>query len=375
MKLLVLASRFPFPLEKGDKLRLYHHLRLLSRKHRICLVALHLDEIKEADKKEIESFCEEIHTFKLGRIGSLFALIKGVFSKKPWQVSLFHRRHIERSIKEISAQFKPDKVFCQLVRMAPYAAKIEAPVTLDIMDAFSLGMKRRAANSAWPLQLLFQEETRRLKRYEQQVLKDFEDCAIISQQDADALGAAIRIVPNGVDTEHFAPSTDHKQSHDLVFVGNMGYFPNVQASQCLVKEIVPLLEGAPRVLLAGARPSAAVKALANEQIELTGWVDDIREAYLSGKVFAAPLFTGSGQQNKILEAMALGIPCVTTSIVNNAIGARHGEHILVADSFTDFAACLERLLADSELRDTIGKAARRFVVKNYSWEQAVAGLI
>ena len=127
--------------------------------------------------------------------------------------------------------------------------------------------------------------------------------------------------------------------------------------------------------LAGARPHPSVQALEEDsRIRVTGWVDDIRKAYQSGKIFVAPLFTGSGQQNKILEAMAMGQCCVTTSLVNNAIHAKADSEILIADEIPIFAHHILRLLQHPEQIKRIGTAARSFVESQYSWESSVAQL-
>jgi sugar transferase (PEP-CTERM/EpsH1 system associated) len=376
VKLLVLASRFPWPLEKGDKLRIYHQLRLLSREHRIVLCALSRVDVSAGDKAAIASFCEEVHIFKIGKMDGAFALAKTTLSKRPWQVGLFYRKTIEQKIKGIARAWQPDRVFCQLTRVAPYAEALDFPVTFDFMDAFSVGMKRRADNSPWPASWVFAEESRRLLAYERKLLQRFDDCTIIAQPDADAIGKGIRIVPNGVDLDYFSPQNRRKEiQYDLVFVGNMSYYPNVQAASSLVKAIMPKLKEHVTVLLAGANPGLAVKNLASERVDVPGWFEDIRDAYSGGRIFVAPLFTGSGQQNKLLEAMGLGIPCITTPIVANGLGARAGEHLLVAGKIDTFAAAIERLLEDELLREQLSEAGRAFVEENFTWEHAVGKLL
>ena len=132
----------------------------------------------------------------------------------------------------------------------------------------------------------------------------------------------------------------------------------------LLKEVSTI-----KLLLAGARPSQEIRQYAQlPQVDVLGWVDDIRTAYQAGQIFIAPLFTGSGQQNKILEAMALGIPCITTSIVNDAIGAREGVEILLAETVSDFILQITKLLDQPVLYASISANARKFVESHYSWE-------
>ena len=129
-----------------------------------------------------------------------------------------------------------------------------------------------------------------------------------------------------------------------------------------------------RYQIAGARPDKRVKLLAGKNVTITGWIEDIREAYSSCKVFVAPLWSGTGQQNKILEAMAMGVPCVTSSAVNNAIGATHEQEIMVADTEEEFKVCIERLLNDVKFYMELKENALMFVRENYSWEQSVETL-
>jgi glycosyltransferase involved in cell wall biosynthesis len=184
----------------------------------------------------------------------------------------------------------------------------------------------------------------------------------------------VKIVPNGVDTSFFKPILTAKKEYDIAFIGNMGYVPNVEGARYLVQEILPLLLRqfpAIKVLIAGARPTALVQSLASDNVTVTGWVEDIREAYASAKLFVAPLFLGSGQQNKILEAMAMKIPCVTSTLVNNAIGATPNEAIVLADDKVAFAKQITTLLQHPNHIDAISTAGLAYVQKHYSWESYV----
>ncbi len=376
-RLLVLTSRFPYPLERGDKLRIYHQIKHLSEESEIYLFSISNREIEENERAELAAFCREVHVFRV-RLGDIaWALLSGILSHRPFQVHYFYRRSIHEAIRAAAARIRPHAVLCQLLRMAPYAEGLGAPSGLDYMDAFSLGMKRRAELAPWWQRPLLRLERRRLLSYEKKIYAHFEAHAIISNQDREALplanSASVAILPNGVDSSYFAPMAEIEPTFDLVYVGNMGYFPNVQAAKMLVKDILPklVLPAPARLLLAGARPAhELLQMAAPPRVEFTGWVEDIRMSYASGKVFAAPLFAGSGQQNKILEAMCMGIPCVVTEIVNRAIGGTHGTHLLIANDLTSFVACIQQLLDDELLRKKIGQAGRVLVMEKYDWVQA-----
>lgn len=373
-KVVMLTSRFPYPLERGDKLRIYHHIRLLADRYDIYLFSLSDKPVSEKEEAHLKSFCKEVHIQYVRKGDILVELLKGIFSRLPFQVHYFLRSEIKQDFQSKIRAIKPDVVYCQLLRMAAYADELPFPKALDYMDTFSLGMKRRIQNSPWWQRPLLRIELARLINYEQRIFPLFNAHSIISKQDKEALplddSSTIITIPNGVDTEFFRPDPTVIPDSEIVFVGNMGYFPNVEAAKILAREILP---GVKKVipaglLLAGARPATEVKLLeAEPDVSLTGWLDDIRDGYRSGKVFVAPLFAGSGQQNKILEAMSMGIPCVVTKIVNEAIGGTHGKNLFVAESIQEFIDLTIRLLQDEELRARMGAEARDFVRATFDW--------
>lgn len=273
--------------------------------------------------------------------------------------------------------FQPDHLFCQLIRMAEYAKAWSGTKTLDYMDAFSFIFQTRAEKASGLKRALLVAERDRLVRYEEQVFSCFDQHLIISQRDRQQLPVSekedITVVPNGVDVDYFSPHGQLEKEQDVVFVGNLGYHPNVEAVQWFHRKVYPLLlQERPniRILIAGARPSSRIKSLANEHISVSGWLPDIREAYGSGKVFVAPLFHGGGQQNKLLEAMSMELPCITTHRVNASLGASAGKVLIEAETGPSFAKAILLLLASKEKRREMGKAGRVFVEENYSWEKS-----
>ena len=221
--------------------------------------------------------------------------------------------------------------------------------------------------------MIYRKESKKMIAYEKLIQKHFDHCTVISHADAQLLELDSRspfsILENGVYVEEINEGLIEKK-YDISFIGNMGYLPNIEAAISLAKEIIPALDPHVRLLIAGARPEASVKALANDsRVTVTGWVDDIRIAYLSSKVFVAPLYSGTGQQNKILEAMSLGIPCITTPQVNRSIGARPDEEILIAENNIQFIQILKKVLNDTERLNRISSNAYTFVKKRFSWEQ------
>ena len=379
MKLLVLTSRFPYPLEKGDKLRIFNQIRELSRQHEIILCALTEEIVQDADYQQVMPFCSQIHVFHLSQITIFLNILSGILRGLPFSVSYFFNKKIQRQILDIAAREKPNHVYAQLIRTSEYFKETTYPKTLDYMDAFSVGMKRRSQDDAWFLRLFYALESKLLRRYETTIFAYYNHLTIISQQDKLLMigneDINIKVVPNGIDYQYFTPNYEQKVQpiYDIVFVGNLGYYPNIQAAKYLVNQILPLLKKEYpniKILLAGARPSQEIELLANENVNIKRDLVDIREAYLAAKIFVAPIFHGSGQQNKILEAMAMGLPCITTTLVNNAILAKPNEEILTADTEGAFVEQIKNLLQDIDYQLIIKANGREFVKTHYSWHTA-----
>jgi len=251
------------------------------------------------------------------------------------------------------------------------------------MDALSKGMYRRADITHGLKKQLFRIEGKRLAEYENRIFDYFNHHTIISKQDRAFISHPqrdqIRVIENGIGEEFASFPLDSAPEFDIVFTGNMNYPPNIESAVFLVEEVMPLLKDkfpALKLLLSGANPHQRVKDLAvKDKIYVTGWIDDIRTSYASGKLFVAPLQIGTGLQNKLLEAMAMGRPSITTPLANNALNAIHNESILIASNATEFAAAIELLLTDPVRYKSIASAGKAFVLKTFSWPHAVEKLV
>lgn len=378
-KLVVFTSRFPFPLEKGDKLRAYHQIKELSNSFEIHLFSITEHKVKSDHLEELKKYCKEVHTFHLSPLKKWFGAFVNLFDKKPIQVGYFYNWSIHKNVKRLLAQIKPDHIYTQLIRSSEYVKNYhDCPKTIDYMDALSKGLERRSETARGFKKWIFQLEYKRLMDYENSIFEYFENHTIISEQDRKFIfhkdKEQITVVPNGVDTDFFKVNSTTK-SADLVFTGNMSYPPNITASKYIVNDILPLLEEDVKIILAGANPSKEVLALQSNQVEVTGWVDDIRTSYTAAKVFVAPMFIGTGLQNKLLEAMAIGVPCITTTLANNALGAEENKEILIANDAQSFRSKIIELLQDEEKSATISENAKLFVEKNYDWKPVTRKLI
>ncbi|MDQ3110217.1 MAG: glycosyltransferase [Bacteroidota bacterium] len=376
MKILCITSRIPWPLEKGDKLRAYNQLKHLSKNHTIILCAINDTAVHPDAEKELKKFCSEIHVCRISKIGIFFNLMRGLFSGIPLQVAYFTSLSAKRKIDDVIAKSKPERIFAQLIRSAEYVRHHkEIPRTLDYMDIFSKGIERRIPKVNLMWRWVFVMEWKRLLKYEAAVFTDFNSLTIISQQDRDLLPvknpAEVHVIANGVDTDFFKPMPAEKD-YELLFNGNMNYPPNVESAVYLAEKILPIVrkkKPGTRILISGASPSAEVLALQSEHVTVTGWVDDIRKSFARSKILVAPMQSSIGLQNKLLEAMAMKIPCVTTTLSNNALKAVPDSQVLVADTPEQFATHIHLLLDHPDKAEQLAENGYRMVHDRFNWEK------
>ena len=380
---MVITSRFPYPLDKGDKLRAYHQIKELAKECEVHLVSLSNKNIHEKDKNELEKICKSVSIYKLNKLQSLLSLFGALFNKKPFQVALFYNKNIHKKIKKKTREINPNHIYCQLIRCAEYVKdEFDIPKTIDFMDVLSKGIERRISTSPFYLKKILETEAERLKIYENIMFEYFDNHAIISLQDQELIyhvkREEIAIIPNGIDTHFFSPDSKIKKKYTLLFNGNMQYQPNVKSAIYIVTYILPLVkEKIPRVslLISGTSPTKEVQELASDAVTVSGWMDDIRDAYNQAIIFIAPMQIGTGLQNKLLEAMAMEMPCVTSKLANNALNAKTNDEILIGNSKEEYAELIIKLINDSSKREALGKNGQTYVRNNFNWETSTKKLL
>lgn len=378
MKIFVLLPRIPYPLEKGDKLRAFNQIKQLSRRNEIVLCALNDNaKVSEQDAfRALQPYCQSINFIKISKPQIALGLVRAFMKGLPMQCGYFYNAKAAKKIDALIKKHQPDMIFGQLLRVAEYIRNKDIPKTIDYQDVFSYGMKRRADIASPLTRPVYSMEYHRLCRYESAIFDDFDVKTIISQPDCELIPhpkkGEILIIPNGVDHDYFKPQECEKK-YDLVFTGNMSYAPNVNAVEYLANEILPIVRKTlPEVKLyiAGATPDQRIKKVASEHIIVSGWLDDIRDAYAQSRVFIAPMRIGTGLQNKLLEAMSMGLPAITTPLANGSLGATPDEEILVGSNATELAQHIITLLTDKEKAVRIAQAGFDFTNSVYDWGKA-----
>ena len=375
MKILLALSRFPWPTDKGDKLRAWNHILGLSEQHELHLFCLSDEQVSNTSIEKVKEVCSSVTLFPLKKLSRYARLGLNIFSNKPMQVAYFTDAAAIKQFKLLAEKVKPDLTLIQLARMAEYARAVEGKKMIDYQDAFSKGLERRKEHNPWFMRRILHFEYERLKSYESRIFNQFDVAAIISKQDAELIhhekNSDLVILPNGVDTDYYKPEPRAK-TLDLLFTGNMGYEPNVNCVKYVVQDVLPLLDKEfPHLqfVAAGKDPAAELKRLKSRHLQLTGWVDDLRNYYQQARIFVAPMQIGVGMQNKILEAMSMGLPVITTKLANNAIGAVHGKEVWLADTPEKVAEAIAYLLNNTELALSIGQNARNLMVNEFSWHK------
>lgn len=380
MRILFVASRFPWPLTQGDRLRAYHQLRLLAQRHRLVLLAPQPEADVEENLSVIRPFCERIELVATPLWKRFWHLAHAPFTDLPLQTLFAFDPQMRRQTEWLLREETFDLIHVQLMRMAPVANGLrDVPTVIDFIDALSLNMKRRTEREAWHRAWLFRLEARRAQAYEQRLLAHYDQAVVSTRQDHEALSAhnKIHVVPNGVDPD-CAFVADGRAPNVIAFTGHISYFPNADAAIWFVNHVWPLVRRHvpdAQFWIIGADPPPAVRALTrHDGVVVTGRVPSIAHYLQQATLAIAPMQCGSGMQLKVLEAMACGAPIVVTPFALGGLDVCHGEHLLIAHNAAEFADQVTQLLRDRSLRRRLAANARRLVDEKYTWERSVAQL-
>ena len=383
MKLVIITPRVPDTLDKGDKLRIFHQIKFLSISNEIHLISLSSKKNSKLNK-ELEKYITNFYIINTSKIKRVINLIYySIFKKLPFQVSYYYSRKNKNKIDEIITDIKPNYIYCQLIRTAEYIKNRNERKIIDFMDCFSLGLKRRAKKSNFLTKNIIDFEYKRVKKYESEIFNYFQSYTIISEFDKQNINHKknkdITIVENGIDTNYFNRNSKKYTKRTIIFVGNMSYKPNVIAAKFICEKIFPLVKQKvknTKVIIAGSNPNKEVKKLSrlNKNIKITGFITDIRDAYLKGSVFIAPMFIGSGLQNKLLEAMSMKIPCITTELANKSLNATKKE-IMIAKNEHEFAEKCIELFNNKEKTLNLIENGYKFVKSKYDWKKSTSKII
>lgn len=398
MRVLFLTQIVPYPPDSGPKVKTYHVLRYLAeRGYNVTLLSFvrpaettHLDALKKV--------CAEVYAVPMRRSISadVRALPTSLLSGQPFLVTRDARPEMTRRIKELTRSRRYDLVHADQLTMAQFALQAEGPRRVfDAHNAVWSIVERSAQTAPVFLRPVLSMETRRTRRYEGELVRGFDHTLVVSDVDRDNLlraaaggnsnsqgewAARLTVIPIAVDCRALAPVRRTEGSTNILTASTLFYPPNADGVRWFAREVYPLVRRqVPEATLTivGPRPPRDIAALAVEQapqIKVTGYVPDLVPYLRAAAVMVVPVRSASGMRVRILEALARGVPVVTTTTGVEGIAARDQEHLLIADSPQDFAAAVARVIRDPDLGCRLAAQGRALAEREYDWQVALPKL-
>ena len=387
MKILIAAPRFPYPLDKGDRLTIYNYLKYFhSIGFSVTLVVFYENDSELDNIDKIEGFCEKLIPIKLKRTTAALNVIKNIFAKIPFQISYYQNSEFKNTVNELVENGKYDLLYAHTIRMAPFIKNFHLPKVCAMQISMALNYRRlKEKSSNIFMKIFYTLEWKLVKKFEHNITYYFDKCFLISKYDRDEIeksGKELQNIfynPHGVDHVYFEPDLSvKKEKNTLIMTGNFGYYPNTDAILYFYNEIFPLvLEKIPdiKIYVVGKNPPSELQSLQSKNLVVTGMVDDLRPYLNKACIGIDPLRIGAGLQNKVIEAMSMALPVVATSAANEGIMAKDGSEILIADTIEEFAEKIIYLLNSESKQQELSKNARAFILREYTWEYFLNQLV
>ncbi|HEY7499686.1 MAG TPA: glycosyltransferase [Vicinamibacterales bacterium] len=394
MRILWLNTNLLLPLDKGGKLRTWHLMRHLAKRHEITCISFADPAPPHAHIAGMSEVCSKLVTIprrESTKEGLRFyaAVARHVLNPLPYAVAQYRSRRYRRAVRRALAAGSFDRIVCDfLVPAVNMPNRLPCPSALFTHNVEAEIWRRHAETERRPMRKrLYRTQWKRMLRFEGRTMARFDRVLAVSEVDRDTLqrlygnelAAPVSVIPTGVDTQYFVPQpVDPSGARRIVFTGSMDWLPNADGVEYFCREILPLIrrdEPDATFTIAGRSPTPAVRRLAQDRgVEVTGRVEDIRPYLAKSAVYVVPLRIGGGTRLKIFEAMSAGRAVVSTSIGAEGLPTENGRHLLIADDPQAFAHAVVRLLRDATTREAIERAARALVTGRYDWAAAAMHL-
>ena len=379
MHVALLTPTLPWPADTGGKLRIYHLLGGLAQENQIDLFSVYYGAPPPIGP--LAQHCAKVTLVRLAPRYTRRRQLGDLLRPFPRSVAYFYATGARQQLLARSATTY-DLVICDELMMAPYARAVAqraaCPLLLIRPKIDSLHYTEMAQQRPWGrAKVLDWWEAQQLRRYELAALRHFDAALVCSDEDGaitQAQNSQIRVatIANGADTTFFTPQRQPDTRPTILLLGTMHYYPNVDSVHYFFETIYPALRQAQpdlQVLIVGHQPPPAIQALAElPGVTVTGSVDDVRPYMARSWLLAVPLRLGGGTRLKIAEAMAAGLPVVSTTVGAQGLNVTHDQDLLLADTPAAFVTTTLRLLNDDSLQRRLGEAGRKLVESSYSWQ-------
>lgn len=379
MKILYLTQRLPYPPHSGDRIPPYHHIQYLSQKHEIYVGTLleSVDEIKSA--AELKQKVAGVGAFYQSKWNSLWQCGWSLLKNQPFSLGYFYNRKLKNQITRWVSENNIETVIVFSSSMAQYIENESQKIRImNFCDIDSEKWKSLAENTRGIKKWIYRREYILLRKYEYELAKNFSVSCFVTPNEANLFSkwypeVKVEVLENGVDYPFFSQTPQKPSGHPiLTFVGVMNYPPNIEAVLWVAQELWPAVRKRwPQAVfqIVGSKPSAEVLKLKDiSGIEVTGFVEDVRNYLGKSTLVIVPLSIARGIQNKILEAMAAGLPLVTTPVAAQGLPSEARSYIWIKErTVNNYLAILEEILGQDFLREKV-KDGQRYIKDNVSWE-------
>ena len=381
MEILYVCHRFPYPPKRGGKIRPFNMIRHLSQRHHVTVASLVRSPSEEEEGKGLADYADTV----VGRVSETTQALRMVArlpSKIPSSMGYFYSPELIEKIQQVTTQKQFDLVFVHCSSVAQYVSAISGvPKILDFGDMDSQKWLAYSKVRRWPLALGYHIEGTKLEREEKRLARTFDLCTCTTRMELETLrsygtGVDTDWFPNGVDAGYFAPDGSAYDPDLISFVGRMDYYPNQQCMIDFCANAFPEIRrkrNGTKLVMVGANPPARIQRLADVPgVGVTGSVPDVRPYVRKSALMIAPLTIARGTQNKILEALAMGVPTVTSDIAAAGVDAVPSQHLLTGSSSEDYARCVLRLLDNPDERRGFLKRGRDRMLSHHAWTASMA---
>lgn len=384
MNILFICHRFPFPPKRGGKIRPFHMIKHLSAEHRVTVASL---ARSDEEAREGEGIAPHCAAYEMGQVSNpiqVMRMIAHLPTPRPSSMGFFYSPSLARRIKSLLQKEKFDLILVHCSSVAQYVEDIQGiPKILDFGDMDSQKWLEYAGHKPLPLSMGYRLEGHKMLRAEKQLAGKFDLCTATTRAEWETLnGYGVDVsggwFPNGVDSDYFKPSEEAYEPDTICFLGRMDYYPNQQCMFDYCANVLPKIRARrPNVKLqiVGADPSPAVRRLADlPGVSVTGRVPDVRPYLHLAALSVAPLSIARGTQNKILEAMAAGVPVVTSQAAAGGVDAEAEKHFLVARTAHEHADAALRILENPAERQRLATAGRERMLSHHNWNSSMQRL-